>query len=127
MSEWQRRTAAALRDQLTLMGQRNLPSNRDGFDEEFDSLRALDQRVRSNHDEFYTASLGSNMSKNRYREILPNEGTRVQLDPINNRGDGDYINANYVDGRRLFGVPFVYIATQSPLRSCIFLLFAFSG
>ncbi|CUG05979.1 tyrosine specific protein phosphatase, putative [Bodo saltans] len=101
------------------MGQRNLPSNRDGFDEEFDSLRALDQRVRSNHDEFYTASLGSNMSKNRYREILPNEGTRVQLDPINNRGDGDYINANYVDGRRLFGVPFVYIATQSPLRSCI--------
>lgn len=119
MSDNQRRTAAALRDQLALMGQRQVPSNRDGFDEEFDALRSVDQRVRSNHDEFYTAMLGSNMSKNRYREILPNEGTRVQLDPINSRGDGDYINANFVDGRRLFGVPFVYIATQAPLRSTI--------
>lgn len=117
MSEWQKTTARALREQLAAMGQRQLPSNRDGFDEEFDELRSLDYKVRCNRDEFYTASLGSNMSKNRYRDILPNEGTRVKLDPVNERGDGDYINANFIDGRRLFGVPFVYIATQAPLRS----------
>lgn len=71
MSEWQRRTAASLRDQLELMGKRQVPSNRDGFDDEFDSLRAVDHRVRCNHDEFYTATLGSNMTKNRYGDVLP--------------------------------------------------------
>jgi protein tyrosine phosphatase len=120
MSDWKRRTAASLRDQLSVMGQRLVPSNRDGFDDEFDSLRALDYKVRCNHDEFFTASLGSNTGKNRFRDVLPNEGTRVVLDAVNKRGDGDYINANYVDARRLFSVPFVYIATQAPMRSTAF-------
>ena len=119
MTDNQKHAAAALRDQLTVMGQRDIPTNRDGFDDEFDSLRNLDHRTRQNHDEFYSSLLGSNMSKNRYSDVLPNEATRVVLDPINVRGDGDYINANYIDGRRLFGVPFVYIATQAPLRSTV--------
>ena len=119
MTSWQKQAAADLRNQLTAMGHRQLPSNRDGFDDEFDALRAVDHKIRCNRDEFYTAQLGSNMSKNRFREILPNEGTRVVLDPINSRGDGDYINANYVDGRRLFGVPFVYIAAQAPLPGTV--------
>jgi protein tyrosine phosphatase len=119
MTDHQKRAALALRDQLTVMGQRDIPTNRDGFDDEFDSLRHLDHRTRQNRDEFYTALLGSNMSKNRYADVLPNEATRVILDPINVKGDGDYINANYIDGRRLFGVPFVYIATQAPMRSTV--------
>jgi len=119
MTEWQHKTAANLRSQLSVMGQRAM-SGRDGFDDELDSLRALDYKVRCTRDEFYTASLGSNVSKNRFRDVMPNEGTRVVLDPVNERGDGDYINANYVDARRLFGVPFVYIAAQAPLRNTVF-------
>ena len=120
MTDWQRKTAQNLRSQLAVMGQRAMPSGRDGFDDELDALRALDYKVRCTRDEFYTASLGSNVSKNRFRDVMPNEGTRVILDPVNERGDGDYINANYVDGRRLFGIPFVYIAAQAPLRNTIF-------
>eukprot|EP00758_Cryptobia_borreli_P004383 Tbor_TRINITY_DN4344_c0_g1::TRINITY_DN4344_c0_g1_i1::g.7823::m.7823/K18037/PTPN4, MEG; tyrosine-protein phosphatase non-receptor type 4 len=118
MSIWQRNTAGALRDILGALGDRT-PDNRDGFDDEFDALRSIDAHVRENVDEFYTAALASNMSKNRYRDVLPNEGTRVVLDPLTARGDGDYINASYVDGRRLFGTPFVYIASQAPLESTL--------
>jgi protein-tyrosine phosphatase len=120
MTDWQKRTAANLRSQLEVMGKRTMPSGRDGFDDELDSLRALDYKVRCTRDEFFSASLGTNVSKNRYRDVLPNEGTRVVLDPLNDRGDGDYINANYIDARRLFGVPFVYIAAQAPLKHTVF-------
>lgn len=122
MSQWQRQTVAALRDQIAAMGVRDVAggSVRDGFDKEFEALRALDREVRANHDEFYSAMLGSNATKNRFTDVLPNEGTRVALQPVNSRGDGDYINANYIDARRLFGLPFVYIATQAPMRNTVF-------
>jgi protein tyrosine phosphatase len=120
MTEWQRKTTANLRAQLAAMGQRSMPTGRDGFDEELDGLKAIDYKSRCNRDEFFTASLGSNISKNRFRDVLPNESTRVALDPVNERGDGDYINANFIDARRLFSVPFVYIAAQSPLRNTVF-------
>lgn len=119
MSVWQKNTAASLRDMLVTLGQRQVPNARDGFDDEFDALCGVDDRVKSNPDEYYSGSLASNMSKNRYRDVLPNEGTRVVLEPVTARGDGDYINANYVDARRLFGVPFVYIAAQAPTKGSI--------
>ena len=119
-SDWAVQTAVALREQLIEMGQRSLHDNRDGFDEEFESLRALDYKNRANRDEFFTAKLGSNMGKNRFKDVLANEGTRVVLDAINESGDGDYINANYCDARRLFGVPFTYIATQAPMKNTVF-------
>ncbi|KAK7083697.1 hypothetical protein SK128_010909 [Halocaridina rubra] len=54
-------------------------------------------------------------AKNRYRTVLPNEGTRVHLggdDPIN-----DYINANYVRGYD--GEEKAYIVTQGPLAHTV--------
>ncbi|KAF7266559.1 tyrosine-protein phosphatase non-receptor type 4-like [Rhynchophorus ferrugineus] len=56
-----------------------------------------------------------NINKNRYRDILPYDETRVIL---NNGPNGDYINANFVD----MLIPNTeirnrYIATQGPLQS----------
>jgi hypothetical protein len=51
-------------------------------------------------------------AKNRYRDVLADEATRVKLQGM----EHDYINANYIEGARLPGQPKVrYIATQAPL------------
>ena len=51
-------------------------------------------------------------SKNRYRDVLADERTRVKLVGL----EHDYINANYIDGAVLPGRPKVrYIACQAPL------------
>ncbi|XP_072847402.2 tyrosine-protein phosphatase non-receptor type 18 [Pogona vitticeps] len=53
-----------------------------------------------------------NLKKNRYKDILPYDQTRVVLNLLTEEGQGDYINANFiqgVDNKRC------YIATQGPL------------
>uniref|UniRef100_F6UCL8 protein-tyrosine-phosphatase n=2 Tax=Ciona intestinalis TaxID=7719 RepID=F6UCL8_CIOIN len=57
-----------------------------------------------------TASMPENETKNRFKNILPYEHTRVVL--TKDEDGGDYINANYID---CFNVPGKYIATQGPL------------
>ncbi|KFZ48709.1 Tyrosine-protein phosphatase non-receptor type 3, partial [Podiceps cristatus] len=57
------------------------------------------------------AKVPQNMDKNRYKDVLPYDATRIIL-----QGDEDYINANYVN----MEIPSVglvnrYIATQGPL------------
>ncbi|KAL7707660.1 tyrosine specific protein phosphatase [Lotmaria passim] len=95
------------------------PAVEDGFDRELAKLRRVDEDVRSNLDEFYTATLGSSMAKNRFADVKPNEGTIVRLRETNASGDGTYINANYIDAREKFNVPFVYIATQAPMKNTV--------
>ncbi|XP_054985553.1 tyrosine-protein phosphatase non-receptor type 18 isoform X2 [Sorex araneus] len=53
-----------------------------------------------------------NVSKNRYKDVLPYDQTRVTLSLLQEEGHGDYINGNFIrgtDGRQ------AYIATQGPL------------
>lgn len=119
MSLVQKREEARFRDHVRRLSVRNFPSNQDGFDDELIELGKIDQRVRSNLDEFYTASLGSSMAKNRFDDVKPNEQTIVKLRPTSKRGEGMYINANYVDAREAMGVPFVYIATQAPMQNTV--------
>ncbi|KAJ3647514.1 hypothetical protein Zmor_019387 [Zophobas morio] len=57
--------------------------------------------------------LHENANKNRYNNILPYDDTRVILQ---GNSEGDYINANYVDG---YDVPKAFIATQAPLPSTV--------
>jgi len=49
----------------------------------------------------------SNLCRNRYQDVLPEESTRVRLE---NCPEGDYINANYITGHKQ-----LYISCQAPL------------
>eukprot|EP00759_Apiculatamorpha_spiralis_P011557 PhF_6_TR18909/c0_g1_i2/m.27617 len=117
MSAFQVTFCANFKSHVDKLSERIMPSNRDGFDAEYEDLVLLDSRVMSNPDEFFTAQLGSNAAKNRYSQVLANEATRVRLTPLTEKGDGEYINANYINADKLFGVPFQYIATQGPMRN----------
>jgi protein tyrosine phosphatase len=66
---------------------------------------------------FLSAKKPSNADKNRYRDILPYEATRVKLtcDPKDEEAS-DYINANFVAGVD-HNIP--YICTQGPVESTI--------
>eukprot|EP00755_Sulcionema_specki_P020711 Sspe_Gene.12710::Locus_4340_Transcript_1_1_Confidence_1.000_Length_1445::g.12710::m.12710 len=118
MSAWQVAFAGQYKRYVQQLLQ---PSGRGGvcpLDLEFERLCAVDNEKYNNPDEFFTGRLPINQMKNRYPNALPNESTRIELSPQGN-GDNTYINANYIDGVKLFGVPFKYIATQAPLERTI--------
>ena len=52
------------------------------------------------------------MCKNRYSDVLCFDHTRVVLSSTGEPGDGDYINANFVDG---YKQKHAFISTQGPL------------
>ncbi|TRY72800.1 hypothetical protein DNTS_009504 [Danionella cerebrum] len=57
-----------------------------------------------------------NMMKNRYKDILPYDQTRVCLTPTTSESESDYINANFIQGAVKNKL---YIATQGPLSSTV--------
>lgn len=66
---------------------------------------------------FDQAKLRSNLTKNRYTDVLCYDHSRVILSHENNSEDdptGDYINANYVDGYKQKNA---YISTQGKFKS----------
>ncbi|XP_034839179.1 tyrosine-protein phosphatase non-receptor type 11-like isoform X2 [Maniola hyperantus] len=74
--------------------------NYSGFDGEFQSLKILEDI------HVYTTKEGlkmENANKNRYRNVLPYDQTRVVLRKRCNRTESDYINANYIRSSRLGG------------------------
>ncbi|XP_055788361.1 tyrosine-protein phosphatase non-receptor type 18 isoform X1 [Salvelinus fontinalis] len=58
-------------------------------------------------------ALKDNVKKNRYKDILPYDQTRVPLTLLTNDNDSDYINASFIKGATETRK---YIATQGPLR-----------
>ncbi|XP_036435359.1 tyrosine-protein phosphatase non-receptor type 18 [Colossoma macropomum] len=59
-----------------------------------------------------TGGIKENVKKNRYKDILPYDQTRVILSPILPDYSSDYINANFIKGATQNKT---YIATQGPL------------
>ncbi|PWA31901.1 hypothetical protein CCH79_00006430 [Gambusia affinis] len=59
-----------------------------------------------------TAEKQENIKKNRYKDIVPFDHTRVKLTLTTSKKDSDYINASYIKG--ISGTR-AYIATQGPL------------
>ncbi|XP_064604799.1 tyrosine-protein phosphatase non-receptor type 12-like [Liolophura sinensis] len=85
----------------------------DGFSRHFRELRSLGMAHRE--DKKFPAEEGKkdeNIKKNRYKDILPFDATRVTLQPKPGEPGSDYINANFVRGAN--GKK-AYIASQGPL------------
>ncbi|XP_072886650.1 tyrosine-protein phosphatase non-receptor type 22-like isoform X1 [Hemitrygon akajei] len=80
---------------------------------EFQRLKR--QSVKNKYDKIFPsghAEKQENVKKNRYKDIIPFDHSRVQLSLIISDNDSDYINASFIKG--VYG-PQAYIATQGPL------------
>ncbi|XP_051664655.1 tyrosine-protein phosphatase non-receptor type 22 [Manacus candei] len=91
--------------------------NRGEFAEEF--LKLKRQTTKYKLDKIYptaAAEQPENVKKNRYKDILPFDHSRVELSLITSDTDSHYINANFIKG--VYG-PRAYIATQGPLPTTV--------
>ena len=66
----------------------------------------------------YVSRLPSNTSKNRYKDVICYDKTRVQLNAVPGVDESDYIHANYVDG---YNCRKHFILTQGKLTEAVFL------
>ncbi|KAL0481195.1 tyrosine-protein phosphatase non-receptor type [Acrasis kona] len=96
-------------------------TEKDGFYDEFNCLTRYESKLKGASGIHTSAYQPCNMVKNRYKNILPNENTRVKLKTDSNHPT-DYINANSItlpptQTHLPFAVvdPPSYIATQAPL------------
>ncbi|XP_018425305.1 PREDICTED: tyrosine-protein phosphatase non-receptor type 22 [Nanorana parkeri] len=91
--------------------------NTDGFANDFMNLKR--QSAKHKSDSNYTtkaAESAENFKKNRYKDILPFDHSRVKLSLITSDEDTDFINANFIKG---VYCPRAYIGTQGPLPSTV--------
>ncbi|XP_029470907.1 tyrosine-protein phosphatase non-receptor type 12 isoform X2 [Rhinatrema bivittatum] len=89
----------------------------DNFACDFMRLRRLSTKYRT--EKIYPTITGEkeeNVKKNRYKDILPFDHSRVKLTLKTPPQDSDYINANFIKG--VHG-PRAYIATQGPLANTV--------
>ncbi|XP_051911285.1 tyrosine-protein phosphatase non-receptor type 12-like isoform X4 [Hippocampus zosterae] len=89
----------------------------DNFGSDFMRLRRLSTKYRT--EKIYPTNIGEreeNVKKNRYKDILPFDHTRVKLTLKTTNQDTDYINANFIKG---MDGPEAYIATQGPLPNTV--------
>ncbi|KAM6398844.1 tyrosine-protein phosphatase non-receptor type 22 [Rhynochetos jubatus] len=91
--------------------------NREEFVDEFLKLKRQSTKYRS--DKTYPTAASEqaeNVKKNRYKDILPFDHSRVELSLVTSDADSHYINANFIKG--VYG-PRAYIATQGPLPNTV--------
>ncbi|KAJ7407140.1 Tyrosine-protein phosphatase non-receptor type 12 [Willisornis vidua] len=89
----------------------------DNFASDFMRLRRLSTKYRT--EKIYPTATGEkeeNVKKNRYKDILPFDHSRVKLTLKTPTQDSDYINANFIKG--VHG-PKAYVATQGPLANTV--------
>ncbi|XP_054255389.1 tyrosine-protein phosphatase non-receptor type 12 [Indicator indicator] len=92
-------------------------SGEDNFASDFMRLRRLSTKYRT--EKIYPTATGEkeeNVKKNRYKDILPFDHSRVKLTLKTPPQDSDYINANFIKG--VHG-PKAYVATQGPLANTV--------
>ncbi|XP_061618480.1 tyrosine-protein phosphatase non-receptor type 12-like isoform X3 [Phyllopteryx taeniolatus] len=99
------------------MTERDDDGGEDNFGSDFMRLRRLSTKYRT--EKIYPTNIGEreeNVKKNRYKDILPFDHTRVKLTLKTTNQDTDYINANFIKG---MDGPEAYIATQGPLPNSV--------
>eukprot|EP00096_Caligus_rogercresseyi_P016245 TRINITY_DN884_c0_g1_i2.p1 TRINITY_DN884_c0_g1~~TRINITY_DN884_c0_g1_i2.p1 ORF type:complete len:992 (-),score=351.14 TRINITY_DN884_c0_g1_i2:57-3032(-) len=87
------------------------------FEREFSELKSFSEELKSSKD--YSTSEGEkdvNRKKNRYKDILPFDYSRVILSDYPGIPGSDYINANYLKGASGSNA---YIASQGPLPNTV--------
>jgi len=85
--------------------------------EEFERIVQCSQEIANSENReisFQSAFKDFNFHKNRYKDVLPLENTRVKLNQISGQLGSDYINANYIHDSDE-----KYIACQAPLPHTI--------
>ncbi|KAM5236297.1 receptor-type tyrosine-protein phosphatase H [Ctenodactylus gundi] len=90
---------------------RNEKDSNWGFSEEYEKLCLEGQGQPQ-----VVASAPENKSKNRYRNVLPYDWSRVPLWPLHEEPGSDYINASFMPGLRSSRE---FIATQGPLPQTV--------
>ncbi|XP_061523537.1 tyrosine-protein phosphatase non-receptor type 12-like isoform X2 [Phycodurus eques] len=99
------------------MTERDDDRGEDNFGSDFMRLRRLSTKYRT--EKIYPTDIGEreeNVKKNRYKDILPFDHTRVKLTLKTTNQDTDYINANFIKG---MDGPEAYIATQGALPNTV--------
>ncbi|KAF7229141.1 tyrosine-protein phosphatase non-receptor type 12 isoform X2 [Nothobranchius furzeri] len=99
------------------MSERDEKRGEDNFGSDFMRLRRLSTKYRT--EKIYPTNVGEreeNVKKNRYKDILPFDHSRVKLTLKLTNQDSDYINANFIKG---VDGPNAYIATQGPLPNTV--------
>uniref|UniRef100_A0A4W4GZU0 protein-tyrosine-phosphatase n=1 Tax=Electrophorus electricus TaxID=8005 RepID=A0A4W4GZU0_ELEEL len=89
----------------------------DNFGSDFMRLRRLSTKYKT--EKIYPTNIGEkeeNVKKNRYKDILPFDHSRVKVTLKTSNQDTDYINANFIKG---VDGPKAYIATQGPLPNTV--------
>nr|XP_003933530.1 tyrosine-protein phosphatase non-receptor type 22 isoform X4 [Saimiri boliviensis boliviensis] len=95
----------------------NKKINKEEFANEFMKLKRQSTKYKT--DKTYPTTVAEkpeNIKKNRYKDILPYDSSRVELSLITSDEDSSYINANFIKG--VYG-PKAYIATQGPLSTTL--------
>ncbi|XP_051517082.1 tyrosine-protein phosphatase non-receptor type 22-like isoform X2 [Myxocyprinus asiaticus] len=88
-----------------------------GFAGEFLKLKRQSTKYRAEKTYPTTAAdKQDNVKKNRYKDIVPFDHSRVKLSLITSKHDTDYINASFIKG--VLGTR-AYIATQGPLPNTV--------
>ncbi|RDD42450.1 Tyrosine-protein phosphatase non-receptor type 11 [Trichoplax sp. H2] len=112
-----RLTASSICERVTeLEKEIDEDTGRSGFWEEFEMLQQQEMRHLFSRNE---GQRSVNRSKNRYKNILPYDHTRVALINGNHSDGSDYINANYVFYEISRKLEKSYIATQGPLPNTV--------
>ncbi|CAK6439173.1 unnamed protein product [Pipistrellus nathusii] len=96
---------------------RSKGTHKEEFASEFLKLKRL--AIKYKADKTYPSTVAErprNIKKNRYKDILPYDHSRVELSLITSDEDSNYINANFIKG--VYG-PQAYIATQGPLPTTL--------
>ncbi|XP_030623542.1 tyrosine-protein phosphatase non-receptor type 22 [Chanos chanos] len=111
--------AQILRDFLALVASKEEEDEEaeNGFAGEFLKLKRQSTKYRT--DKTYptkAAEKQENVKKNRYKDIVPFDHSRVKLSLNTSKNDSDYINASFIKG---VSDPRAYIATQGPLPNTV--------
>ncbi|XP_005162238.3 tyrosine-protein phosphatase non-receptor type 22 isoform X3 [Danio rerio] len=108
-----------LRNQLDLIAIKEAEDEtaENGFAGEFLKLKRQSTKYRAERTYPTTAAdKQDNVKKNRYKDIVPFDHSRVKLSLFTSKNDTDYINASFIKG--VSGSK-AYIATQGPLSNTV--------